>query len=201
MYFYDKNGAKQENITDWSLQQFHQQYDNQQITKEKIFYYVYAVLHAPAYRVAYEQNLKRDFPRIPFYPDFNKYAAAGKQLADLHIDYENVAPYPLEVVEKQVAENYIPKAKLKADKSNHCIEIDDITKLCAVPEAAWEYKLGNRSAIEWVLDQYKESKPSDKTILEHFNTYRFADYKQNVIELLKKVCTVSVETIRCITTL
>jgi predicted helicase len=154
------------------------------------------VLHAPAYRTAYEQNLKRDFPRIPFYADFNKYAAAGKQLADLHIGYETVAPYPLKVVEVSTSTTftYVPKAKLKADKTNHCIEIDDITKLCGVPEAAWDYKLGNRSALEWVLDQYKESKPTDKTILEHFNTYRFADYKQKVIELLMRVCRVSVET-------
>jgi predicted helicase len=198
MYYYDKNGAKQENITDWALQQFTQHYDNQAITKEQIFYYVYAVLHAPAYRAAYEQNLKRDFPRIPFYPDFQKYAAAGKQLADLHIGYENVEPYPLQIVEKQLVKDFVPKAKLKADKTNHCIEIDDITKLYGVPEAAWNYSLGNRSALEWVLDQYKESKPTDKTILAHFNTYRFADYKQKVIELLQKVCTVSVETVKLI---
>jgi predicted helicase len=200
LFVYDKNGEKQENITDWALQQFTQKYNNQQITKEQIFYYVYAVLHAPAYRMAYEQNLKRDFPRIPFYADFNKYAAAGKQLADLHIGYETVAPYPLKVVEVETSTTftYVPKAKLKADKTNHCIEIDDITKLCGVPEAAWDYKLGNRSALEWVLDQYKESKPTDKTILEHFNTYRFANYKEKVIELLMRVCRVSVETVQII---
>jgi predicted helicase len=198
LYAYDKNGAKQENITDWALQQFTQQYNNQAITKEQIFYYVYAVLHAPAYRTAYEQNLKRDFPRIPFYADFNKYAVAGKQLADLHIGYETVALYPLQIIEKQAAKDFVPKAKLKADKTNHCIEIDDITKLYGVPETAWDYKLGNRSALEWVLDQYKESKPTDKTILEHFNTYRFADYKQKVIDLLMRVSRVSVETVALI---
>ncbi len=76
--------------------------------------------------------------------------------------------------------------------------IDDATILTGVPVEAWEYKLGNRSALEWVLDQYKESKPSDPTIAEKFDTYRFADYKENVIELLKKVCTVSVETMKII---
>jgi len=60
------------------------------------------------------------------------------------------------------------------------------------------YKLGNRSALEWILDQYKEKKPRDKTIAEKFNTYRFADYKESVIELLQRVCTVSVETRRII---
>ena len=61
-----------------------------------------------------------------------------------------------------------------------------------------KYKLGNRSALEWVLDQYKEKKPTDKTIAEKFNTYRFADYRSHVIDLLKRVCTVSVETMKII---
>lgn len=63
---------------------------------------------------------------------------------------------------------------------------------------AWDYKLGNRSALEWVLDQYKEKKPSDPTIAERFNTYRFADYKEHVIDLLQRLCTVSVETMRIV---
>ena len=67
-----------------------------------------------------------------------------------------------------------------------------------VPAEAWKYKVGNRSALEWVLDQYKEKKPSDPTILEKFNTYKFADYKEQVIDLLKRVCTVSVETMKII---
>ncbi|MEN9610650.1 MAG: hypothetical protein RLZZ628_1464 [Bacteroidota bacterium] len=201
MYIYNKNGNRQENITDWALEQFQQQYCHSvgnSITKEQIFYYVYAVLHAPAYRSAYEINLKRDFPRIPFYTDFEKYAALGKQLADLHIDYETIEPYPLQRVDKQMLQDFVPKAKLKADKTNNCIEIDEITKLCGVPEAAWDYKLGNRSALEWILDQYKPSKPSDPTIAAQFNTYQFSDYKEQVIDLLQKICRVSAETIQII---
>jgi predicted helicase len=90
------------------------------------------------------------------------------------------------------------KVKLKADKETSVIEIDELTLLSGVPAEAWEYKLGNRSALEWVFDQYKEKKPSDPTIAEKFNTYRFADYKAHVIKLLKKVCTVSVETMKVI---
>jgi predicted helicase len=199
MYTYDANGNRQENITDWALEQFQQHYCHSvgnSITKEKIFYYVYAVLHAPAYRSAYEINLKRDFPRIPFHADFEKYAALGKQLADLHIGYENIAPYPLQRIDKETGKDFVPQAKLKADKTNHYIEIDEITKLYNVPEATWDYKLGNRSALEWVLDQYKPSKPSDPTIAAQFNTYQFADYKEQVIDLLQKVCRVSVETMQ-----
>jgi predicted helicase len=72
------------------------------------------------------------------------------------------------------------------------------TTLTGVPAVAWNYKLGNRSALEWILDQYKEKKPRDPTIRELFNTYRFADYKEHVIDLLQRVCTVSVETMHII---
>lgn len=160
---------------------------------------MYAVLHAPAYRAAYEQNLKRDFPRIPFYTNFQFYAEQGSKLADLHTNYETVAPYPLTVEERPL--KIAPKPKLKADKTNSLIEIDELTTLKKIPPSAWDYKLGNRSALEWVLDQYKPSKPSDKTIETHFNHYQFADYKQIVVDLLMRVCTVSVETMRIVATI
>ena len=71
-----------------------------------------------------------------------------------------------------------------------------ITTLNGIPPEAWTYQLGNRSAIEWVLDQWKEHKISDPTVAEKFDTYRFADYKEKVINLLLRVCTVSVETMK-----
>ena len=74
------------------------------------------------------------------------------------------------------------------------IVLDSQTTLTGVPPEAWDYKLGNRSALEWILDQYKEKKPKDPTIREKFNTYRFADYKEKVIDLLARVATVSVRT-------
>ncbi len=76
--------------------------------------------------------------------------------------------------------------------------IDSETTLRGVPREAWRYKLGNRSALDWVLDQYKERKPRDPTIREKFDTYRFADYKDKVIDLLVRVTTVSVETVRIV---
>jgi predicted helicase len=72
--------------------------------------------------------------------------------------------------------------------------LDSGTTLAGIPHEAWDYKLGNRSALEWILDQYKEKKPKDPTIRERFNTYRFADYKDKVIDLLARVTRVSVET-------
>jgi predicted helicase len=213
LYRYDQEGNRHDNITDWGLSQFQEHYAStlskfktltefpNGITKEDIFYYTYAVLHNPEYRKKYELNLKLEFPRLPFYDNFFKWAAWGKQLMELHINYETVAPFDLQVVDNTHLvkdKNYKLKVKLKADKVNNAIAIDEHTYILGIPESAWLYKLGNRSALEWVLDQYKEKKYTDKTIAEKFNTYRFADYKNHVIDLLKRVCTVSLETMKII---
>lgn len=186
------DGNRLDNITDWGLGQFQTHYNSKKITKQEIFHYVYAVLHNPAYRTKYELNLKREFPRIPFYDNFTQWSKWGKQLMDLHINYEEAKPFKLKEITNKVVKN--PKAKLKALKEEGIIILDEATTLTDIPAEAWQYKLGNRSALEWVLDQYKESKPKDPTIAEKFNTYKFADYKEHVMDLLKKVCTVSVET-------
>jgi predicted helicase len=196
LYRYDKEGKREENITDWGLQQFQTHYQNPAITKENIFHYTYAVLHNPPYRQKYEQNLKRDFPRLPFYDNFCQWVEWGQKLMDLHINYETLSSYPLKRVDIPLERN--PKPKLKADKLHHKIYVDEITTLENIPPLAWEYKLGNRSALEWILDQYKEKKPKDPTIAEKFNTYLFADYKEKVIDLLHKVCYLSVETMNII---
>ena len=226
-FYFDNDKNKIENITDWGLEQFQTHYETspsrkgevKNITKEDIFHYVYGVLHNPAYRKTYELNLKREFPRIPFYKDFWKWTKLGKELMELHINYEESKPFSLKRIDEKPKEKKVKqkeffpkvkepavifgirpkvKVKLKADKISGTIEIDEITKLKGIPKEAWEYKLGNRSAIEWILDQYKEKKPKDKTIAEKFNTYRFADYKEHVIELLQKVTTVSIETMSII---
>ncbi len=193
---YDKNN-KIDNITNWGLKQFTNHYKNEDITKKDIFNYTYGVLHNPAYRKKYDLNLKREFPRLPFYKDFFKWVNWGKELMDLHINYETVKPYKLKIVKSEIQKEN-PKAKLKHDKENHDIILDENTTLKGVPDIAWDYKLGNRSAIEWILDQYKEKKPRDKTIAEKFNTYKFADYKDKVIDLIKRVTTVSVKTMEIV---
>jgi predicted helicase len=198
LYRYDKQGNRQENLTNWGLNQFRTHYQDNTITKENIFHYTYAVLHHPAYREKYALNLKREFPRLPFYEGFPQWVAWGKQLMDLHLNYETVPKFPLKRLDKKLAANTQNKPKLKADKDAGKIQLDAITTLQGVPAQAWEYKLGNRCALEWILDQYKEKKQRDKTIAEKFNNYRFADYKETVIELLQQVCTVSVDTMKII---
>jgi predicted helicase len=169
------------------------------ITKDAIFHYVYAVLHDPIYREKYALNLKREFPRIPFYPDFWEWAAWGEKLMASHIGYERAEPWPLERLDtpdlRARAAGVAPKAMLKADKEGGIIRLDSETQLSGIPRQAWEYRLGNRSGLEWILDQYKEKTPKDPTIREKFNTYRFADYKEKVIDLIMRVTRVSVETV------
>ena len=87
-----------------------------------------------------------------------------------------------------------PKAILKADKETGRVVSDSQTSLSGIPPEAWEYKLGTRSGLEWILDQYKEGKEKDPTIREKFDTYRFADYKEKVIDLFTRVTRVSMET-------
>ena len=198
LYSYDKEGNHIDNITDWGLTQFQTYYNDKSIQKIDIFHYTYAVLHNPIYQQKYEQNLKRDFPRIPFYDNFPQWVTWGKQLMELHINYETINPYPLTRVNSSETEITNPKPKLKADKIKNEIILDTVTSLTDIPKTAWEYRLGNRSALEWILDQYKEKKPKDETIAKQFNNYRFADYKEQVINLLMRVCTVSVETVKII---
>ena len=116
----------------------------------------------------------------------------------MHIGYESVEAWPLARTditdEKARAAGQSPKALLKADKDGGRLVLDSETTLTGVPPEAWTYKLGNRSALEWILDQHKESKPKDPTIRERFNTYRFADHKERVVDLLLRVTRVSVET-------
>ncbi|KOR27728.1 hypothetical protein TI04_12705, partial [Achromatium sp. WMS2] len=193
-----KDGTIQDNITDWALNQFQINYPDLTITKRDIFNYVYAVLHDPKYIRKYALNLQAEFPRIPFHPQFHAWANIGSQLIQLHAYFEQVIPWQLKRVELATPNNASPKCRLKADKTANIIELDTNTRLEGIPPQAWEYQLGNRSALEWVLDQYKEKVPRDPTIRDKFNTYRFAEHKEHVIELLAKVCQVSVETIRLV---
>jgi predicted helicase len=189
-----------DNITDWALDQFTGHYGARvHVTKDNIFSYVYAVLYDPIYRETYATNLKREFPRIPFYPDFNRWRDWGQTLLDLHIGYETVEPFPLvrtDVPDEDIrAAGQTPRVILTADSDNGIIVLDAETQLSGVPASAWRYQLGNRTAIDWVLDQHKEKTPKDPVIREKFNTYRFADYKEQVIDLLRRVVTVSVKTV------
>ena len=208
LYRYTEDGERVSNITDWGLRRVNAHYRREYgehfeeavgadgITAEDVFAYTYAALHDPVYRHDYAVDLLREFPRLPLYHDFAAWRDMGEALLALHIGFESAEPYPLEInIDGQDGEDgAAPRVLLRADKDKGIIRLDERTTLRGVPADAWRYMLGNRSALEWVLDQYKEKKPRDATIAAKFNAYRFADHKQAVIELLGKVCAVSVKT-------
>ena len=215
LYRYTEDGERMSNITDWGLRRINEHYrkefgerfeevvGGERITAEDVFAYTYAVLHDPVYRHDYAVDLLREFPRLPLYHDWDAWVKMGGELLDLHIGFEDVKPYALERYDTNIdgQDRVSPRVMLRAnagDKERGEIHIDSETVLRCVPADAWRYMLGNRTAIEWVLDQYKEKKPRDPTIAAKFNTYRFADYKEDVIDLLRRVCTVSVRTMKIV---
>lgn len=194
------SGDQIDNITDWALNKFTTHYGKAaKITKDDIFHYVYGVLHDPVYRTTYAQNLKRELPRVPLYPDFRQWAGWGKRLMDLHIGYEGVDPWPVTRTDtpdtKARTAGVSPKVILKSDPDSGTITLDSETVISGIPKKAWDYRLGNRSGLDWILDQHKEKTPKDPTIREKFNTYRFADHKEKVADLIARVTRVSVETV------
>ncbi len=117
---------------------------------------------------------------------------------DLHIGYEALEPWPVARTDtpdiRARAAGVSPKVILKSDPAAGTITLDSETRLSGIPAVAWDYRLGNRSGLDWVLDQHKEKTPRDPTIRARFNTYRFADHKARVADLLARVARVSVET-------
>ncbi|MDE0325534.1 MAG: N-6 DNA methylase [Candidatus Poribacteria bacterium] len=155
-YTYDEDGTnRRENITDWALAEFRAHYEDDPITKWDIFHYNYGLLHHPEYREKYEANLKRDLPHIPFVKDFWAFAEAGAQLADLHVNYESQPEYDkLKFIQNSdVPLNWrVEKMKLSKDKAS--LVYNDFLTISGIPEKAFDYRLGTRSALEWIINQY-----------------------------------------------
>jgi len=195
-YVYDKKGNKRtENITNWSLTEFRKQYNNDKISKWNIFYYIYAVLHNTEYREKYSANLKRELPRIPFYKDFGKLSELGKELADVHLNYESADEYPLEMNEtpdEQLDWN-VKKMRLSKDKTE--IKYNDFLTIGGIPDEVYQYKLGNRSALHWIIDQYR-IKTEKKTGITH--NPNNPDDPQYIVRLIKRIVTVSLESVRIV---
>ena len=197
-YLYNEDGSnRRENITDWALAQFRRQYQDDTISKWDIFHYVYGLLHHPEYRQRYQANLKRDLPHIPLAPqssDFRAFATAGARLAKIHVDYEQMPPYPLTMVETpgQLPNWRVEKMRLSKDKQS--VRYNDFLTLEGIPAKAFDYRLGNRSALEWVLDQYRVKVDKRSGIVNDPNR----ENDQYIIDLLQKVISVSVETVEIV---
>jgi predicted helicase len=198
-YTYDEDGTNRlENITNWALEQFSTQYQDDAIAKWDIFHYVYAVLHHQQYRDRYAANLKRELPRIPFAPDFWAFANAGKRLAEIHVNYEQQPEYELQWLENRELplDWRVEKMKLSKDKTQ--LIYNDFLTLNRIPPKAFEYRLGNRSALDWIIDQYQFKTDKRSGITNDPN--RLED-EQYIVRLIGQVITVSLETVEIVNAL
>ncbi len=197
LYTYNEDGSgRRENITDWALAQFRARY-GEGVAKRDIFHSVYALLHHPEYRTKYAENLRRELPRVPFVADaeaFRAFVAAGETLTALHLGYEAA---PEAKLDWQTAAGAKPSAlyhvrKMKLTKDKTAVVVNDALTLAGLPPATHEYRLGNRSALDWIIDQYQIKTDARSGITSDPNR---ADDPQYIVRLIGRVVTVSVETV------
>jgi predicted helicase len=154
------------------------------------------VLHHPGYRAKFADNLKRELPRIPFAPDFRVFAAAGQELARWHLDYENIEPCPLKWLETDgVPLSYKVLDKMRLSKDKTALRVNPSLTLAGIPPEVFQYRLGNRSALEWVIDQYQVSEDKRSGIRSDPNR---PDGEQYIVRLVGQVVRVSLETVRIV---
>jgi predicted helicase len=200
----DEPFMRVDNVTDEVLIEYGKLYGGD-VTKDDIFFFVYGLLHSPDYRTTYAADLKKMLPRIPKLmrpTDFAAFAAAGRQLSDLHLRYESVEPYPLEVSTTSTGDQ--PDLRVSKmtfagkagawDKTT--IRYNDQITLRGIPDEAHEYMLGSRSAIEWILERYRVKTDKDSGIVNDPNDWGIEHGDpEYILNLLKRIVTVSSETV------
>lgn len=200
-YDYSEDGEdRRHNITDWAVRQFREHYKTRQLHRWDIFYYIYGLLHHPEFRERFSDNLKRELPRIPFAEDFWAFRRAGYELAPLHLKYDSVSLLDDKTVWLEtpgVPLSYrVEKMKLSKDKT--AVIVNPSLTLAGIPPEAFEYRLGNRSALEWVIDQYQVTEDKRSGIRSDPNREDDPEY---IVRLVAQVIRVSVETVRIVKSL
>ncbi len=192
-YLYDEDGSnRRENITDWALSHFRAHYADETITKWDIFHYNYALLHHPEYRETYQVNLKHDLPHIPFAPEFWEFVEIGRALADLHVNYETLDVLP-NLIETPPLNWHVEKMALSKDKTS--LRYNESLTVVDIPSEVFDYRLGTRSALEWLIDRYRvKPDPNGSGIIADPNV----EDAQYIVRLVGQVMHVSVKTVRLV---
>ncbi len=207
--------VRRDAISDFILDQAKERY-GKNVSKEDIFYYVYGLLHSPTYRELFANDLKKMLPRLPLLEDvrdFWKFSKAGRQLADLHINYENQPPpagvyvihNPLTITEtlKQLSADEIKYIDYRVEKMrfpkkdqketiyyNSRITIDNI------PAKAYQYVVNGKPAIEWVMERYAITTHKESQITNNPNDWaEEVGNPKYILDLLLSVINVSVQTV------
>lgn len=199
LHIYDEDGTnRRDNVTEWALQQFRQRYPGTRISRLDIFHYVYALLHHDGYRRAFATGFKRQLPSIPFAADFRAFASAGKKLVQLHTGYDDARQVkPMNLVENwekgHRRSRSVKSLKLSRDRAS--IRINDALELLDLPAEAFEYRVGARSALEWLVDQYQEVRDESGRVTSRPDAWpQEHDDDDYLVRLVKQIATVSVET-------
>lgn len=194
-----------DNITDRTLATYRSVYADDTITKDDIFYGVYGLLHHPEYRERYEADLKKMLPRIPHVVGFPEYARIGRELADLHVDYENAPRYDLTEVwtidrPEDEFERYAIEKMSWTKRTEHTgIKVNAHLTLTGIPEQANAYTIGGRSPLEWILDRYRIKVDKPSGIVNDPNAWlREHDDPRYVVNLIASLVTLSLETQRLV---
>ena len=197
--------ARRDAISDFALNQARKQY-GAKTTKEDIFYYVYGFLHNPDYRTQFAADLKKMLPRIPFVDDstvFWKYVKAGRDLAQLHLHYEDYANEATGVtvnINNAVYDNFeVTKMRFASKDDKSTIIYNPFITLTGIPTEAYEYVVNGRSAIEWIMESYQIKTHKDSGIVNDPNDWAKEHNKPRyILDLLLSVIAVSVKTVEIV---
>ena len=195
---------RREAITDWALTTFRDHYQDQTISKEDLFWYVYGILHSPEYKQRFAADLRKMLPRIPFAGDFWAFSRAGRELGDWHLNYETVEPYPLTEEKRglditpdsfyRVTKMSFGKKEGKPDKT--VIIYNPNLILRDIPLDAYGYVVNGKSAIEWIMDRYQVTVDKASGIKNDPNDW--SDDPRYIVDLLRRVVRVSLESVRIV---
>ncbi|MDR0671503.1 MAG: DEAD/DEAH box helicase family protein [Oscillospiraceae bacterium] len=186
--------VRKDGVSDWIAKRAREQY-GAAVKKEDIFYYVYGYLHSPAYRAAFASDLKKSLPRIPLVEradDFWRFSRAGRELARLHLRYEEMEPLSSVEAVGSRADCRVTKMRFLAKDRKDTILYNKHIKVVNVPAKAYEYAINGRSAVEWVMERYQLRTDKNSGIVNDPNAYRGGEY---VLDLLLRIIAVSVATV------
>ncbi len=189
LYYYDDLGNRYNAISGYALNLFRRHYQDNTITEEEIFYYIYAIFHHKGYLEKYKNSLAKEAPRIALSEDFKELSILGKELAELHLNYESGEMHESvkhNLLENANIEGYYDVVKMKKEKDriiyNHHITITQI------PKKAFDYVVNGKSAIDWVIERYSITTDKDSLIENNPNHYAGGKY---IFELLCRVIKLS----------
>jgi predicted helicase len=197
---------KKENIPDTIQTEFQTIYSDSQITKQDIFYYIYGILHSPEYKTRFASDLKKMLPRIPYAADFHSFSSAGRNLAQWHLNYEKIEPYPLEEFKSELylEDTDYRVSKMQFGRRDRAVDKTTIIynnkiTLTGIPLQAYEYIVNGKPALEWIMERYQLTRDKDSGITNNPNDW--SDDPRYILDLVKRIVRVSVETVKIVNSL